>query len=186
MLLNPSSDPATCNPPPPPPAQIHQRMIPLGGRRYSMCQKGPLEPNRKPVIHKSEGSLRGCLLICEKQSDLESLYGRPFDRALLLCQCSTCSRHWHPLLPSRSLGNHRGGSAPSPMTSLWFAAGSVTRYHSKWVGKTSLNRGAWQIAMISFVILNVSCGKRWFSNDGTHPLLAPPKLRLLLMWEGNG
>ncbi len=109
-------------PPPPPPAQIHQRMIPLGGRRYSMCQKGPLEPNRKPVIHKSEGSLRGCLLICEKQSDLESLYGRPFDRALLLCQCSTCSRHWHPLLPSRSLGNHRGGSAPSPMTSLWFGS----------------------------------------------------------------
>lgn len=44
-----------------------------------------------------------------------------------------------------------GSCAPSLTASLWLTAGSVTRYHRKWVGKTSLGWRVWKIAMISFV-----------------------------------
>lgn len=37
-----------------------------------------------------------------------------------------------------------GSCTPSLTTSLWLAAGSVTRYHRKWVGKTSLGWKVWK------------------------------------------
>lgn len=150
------------------PSQIHYYTIPLVGIRFCYVSTQATDSQReihKPCVGgRNEGGggawgfgLHQCLLICKKRSDLQSLYERVFDGALLLCQCSTCCRHWHPLLPSRSLARLSGRRASSPTTRPWFTAGSVTRYHSKWVGKTSLVWRACKIVMISFVIPDLDC-----------------------------
>lgn len=106
------------------PSQIHYYTIPLVGKGFAMCQPRPQIHEGKSINlvlgqkrkKKKKKGLHQCLLICKKRSDLQSLYERVFDGALLLCQCSTCCRHWHPLLPSRSLARLSGRRASSPMT----------------------------------------------------------------------
>lgn len=120
-------------------------------RSSGFLKKRQQNEQGKPTIHKSESPLGWCLLICK----IRKRWKVCIKGHLTVACCSVSAAHAAgPGIPNWLPGHWAaaaGSCAPSLTASLWLTAGSVTRYHRKWVGKTSLGWRVWKVAMISFV-----------------------------------